>query len=251
MNLSGNTVLITGGTAGIGFAFAERFVKAGSTVIVCGRSEKKLGEAKRTFPDIITRVCDVSNTEDRKSLYEWVTTHYPEVNALVNNAGILRRFDILEANAVEEWDYFGKEIAVNLEGAMHLAMMFAPYISRKERGFLINITSGLAFAPDPSASIYAATKAAIHSFSMSLRFQLSETPVQVIEVAPPLVNTDGLLTEAVPVDEFADSVFADLENGELEIGYNNTEKSFRLSRDEIDETVQGIFNQKNKKSFGD
>lgn len=250
MNLSGNTVLITGGTAGIGFAFAQRFIDTGNTVIVCGRDDKKLQEAKRQFPTIITRVSDVSCESDRKSLFEWVITNYPEVNALVNNAGILRRFNILDVDASEQWDYFSSEIAVNQEGAMHLAMMFASYFSKQAHGFIINMTSGLAFTPDPSALIYSATKAAIHSFSMSLRMQLSETPVKVIEVAPPLVNTDGSMTEAVSVNEFADSVFSDLKQGKQEIGYGNTEKSFRLSRDEIDEQVEHIFNQKNNQSFG-
>lgn len=250
MNLSGNTVLITGGTAGIGLAFAQRFIDAGNTVIVCGRDEKKLQEAKRQFPAIITRVSDVSSVSDRKSLFEWVTTNYPEVNALVNNAGILRRFNVLDVDASEQWDYFSSEMAVNLEGAMHLAMLFAPYFSKQEHAFMINITSGLAFTPDPFAPIYSATKAAIHSFSISLRMQLLDTPVKVIEVAPPLVNTDGSLTEAVPLDEFADSVFTDLQEGKREIGYGSTEKSFRLSRDEVNEKVEEIFNHKNKQSFG-
>ncbi|HLR53416.1 MAG TPA: SDR family NAD(P)-dependent oxidoreductase [Pseudogracilibacillus sp.] len=250
MELSGNTVLITGGTSGIGFAFAKRFINAGNTVIVCGRDEEKLHETKRQFPSIITRVCDVAHSEDRKALFEWITTHYPDVNALVNNAGMLKRFNMLEVNAVEEWEDYSKEITTNQEGAIHIAMMFAPYFAKKENAFMINITSFQAFTPDPFAPIYAATKAAIHSFTISLRHQLSKTPVKIVEVAPPLVNTSGYHDSAVPTDEFVEKVFQDLQQGKLEIGYGSSEASFRLSRDEIDENVKQIFQKKNNESFG-
>ena len=110
MNLSGNTILITGGGSGIGLAFTERFVEAGNTVIICGRRESKLQEAKEKFPEIITRVCDVTVEADRLELFEWVTTHYPEVNVLVNNAGIQQRYHVLKTNAKEDWSYYNNEI---------------------------------------------------------------------------------------------------------------------------------------------
>jgi len=253
MNLTRSTVLITGGSDGIGFSLAERFMRQGNTVIVCGRQEQKLHEAQNQLPGLITRICDVTNEEDRKSLFKWVTTHHPEVNVLVNNAGILRRFELLETDATNDWHYYGKEITVNTEGPIHLSMMFAQYFSKKENGAIVNITSGLAFTPDPYAPIYSATKAAIHSFSVSLRHQLSETPVEVIEIAPPLVNTGDFSpgTVAVPVTEFIDAVFAGLRQGKYEIGYESTENSFRMSRDEIDKTVKNIFSKKNNQSFGD
>lgn len=251
MDLTGNTVLITGGTAGIGFGLAERLIRKGNTVIVCGRQEQKLQEAKDQLPGLITRISDVTSEKDRQSLFEWVTTHYPDVNVLVNNAGILRRFDLLQTDAANDWHYYGKEITSNMDGPIHLSMMFAQPISKKRNGAIINITSGLAFTPDPYASIYSATKAAIHSFSISLRYQLSETPVEVIEIAPPLVNTSGHQTTAVPLDEFLDGILKGIEDGKSEIGYGATEKSFRMSRDEIDEAVTNIFGKKNNQSFGD
>src|SRR5574342_676289 len=132
MNLSGNTVLITGGASGIGLAFAERFIKAGSTVIVCGRRETKLQEAKDKFPGIVTRVCDVTVESDRLALFEWVTNEYPKLNVLVNNAGIQQRFNIMKANPKEDWNYYNNEITANLEAPIHLAMLFTPFLASKD-----------------------------------------------------------------------------------------------------------------------
>lgn len=245
MKLSGNTVLITGGAAGIGFAFAERFIKAGNKVIVCGRREAKLQEAKEKYPELITRICDVTKESDRISLFDWVTREHPDVNVLVNNAGIQQRYHLLNANAKDDWSYYSQEIAANIEAPFHFAMLFAPYFATKDYGAIINVSSGLAFTPMAIAPIYSATKAAVHSFTMSMRHQLEDTAIEVIEVAPPAVNTDlggaGLHTFGTPVDEFADAIFKGLEAGKNEIGYARAEKARRMSRDEIDESVKAMY----------
>lgn len=247
MKLSGNTVLITGGGAGIGFAFAERFVKSGSKVIVCGRRESKLQEAKEQMPELITRVCDVTDESERLSLFDWVTRHYPEVNVLVNNAGIQQRMNVLKAEVKEDWSYYSKEMTANMHAPIHLAMLFSQYFAEKTDAAIINVSSGLAFTPMAIAPIYSATKAGIHSFTMSLRLQLSHTGVKVIEVAPPAVNTDlggvGLHTFGEPVDAFADGIFEALEEGQEEIGYGTSEKALRMSRDEIDTTVASMYSK--------
>lgn len=245
MKLSGNTVLITGGSAGIGLAFAERFMKAGNKVIVCGRRENVLQEAKQRFPELITRVSDIGKESDRVALFDWVTANYPEVNVLVNNAGIQQRFNVLKADAKSNWSYFNNEITTNIEAPFHLAMLFAPYFAAKEEAAILNVTSGLAFTPFAIAPIYSATKAALHSFTMSLRHQLSETSVEVIEVAPPAVNTDlggtGLHTHGEPLDAFADGIFKGLEEGKQEIGYGTSVNRLRMSRDEIDEYTASMY----------
>ncbi|MFP7298296.1 SDR family oxidoreductase [Neobacillus niacini] len=245
MKLSGNTILITGGAAGIGFAFAERFMEAGNKVIVCGRREAKLQEAKRKYPELITHMCDVTKESDRIALFDWITSEHPEVNVLVNNAGIQQRYHVLKTNAKENWSYYNQEIASNIEAPFHFAMLFAPYFSKKDYGAIINISSGLAYTPMAVAPIYSAAKAAVHSFTMSLRHQLEDTAIEVIEVAPPAVNTDlggaGLHTFGTPVDEFADAIFKGLEAGETEIGYARAEKAMRMSRDEIDESVKSMY----------
>jgi uncharacterized oxidoreductase len=250
MKLSGNTILITGGAAGIGFAFAERFIKAGNKVIICGRREAKLQEAKGKYPELITRVCDVTKESDRVALFDWAMSEHPDVNVLVNNAGIQQRYHVLKTNPKEDWRYYSQEIASNIEAPFHLAMLFAPYFANKDYGAILNVSSGLAFTPMAIAPIYSATKAAVHSFTMSLRHQLEDTAIEVIEVAPPAVNTDlggaGLHTFGTPVDEFADAIFKGLETGKTEIGYARAENAMRMSRDEIDETVKMMYaNMKN------
>ncbi|HEY2420834.1 MAG TPA: SDR family NAD(P)-dependent oxidoreductase [Neobacillus sp.] len=246
MKLSGNTILITGGSAGIGLAFAERFIKAGNKVIVCGRREDVLHNVKEKYPSIDTRVVDVSIESERVALFDWVTEKYPEVNVLVNNAGIQQRFNVLKADTKENWSYFNKEINTNIEAPVHLSMLFAPFFAKKEDATIVNVTSGLAFTPAMFAPIYSATKAALHSFTMSLRYQLTETSVEVIEVAPPAVNTDlggvGLHNIGEPLDAFADGIFKGLEEGKKEIGYGTSVKALRMSRDEIDQQLANMYN---------
>ncbi|PAE17424.1 short-chain dehydrogenase [Virgibacillus sp. 7505] len=248
MDLKGNKILITGGASGIGFAFAERFLQAGNEVIVCGRRESKLQEARDKHPELITRVCDVTVESERTALFEWVKQEHPDVNILVNNAGIQQRFNVLETDAVNDWAYFNKEISANVEAPFHLSMLFAPFIaSSGKKAAIINVTSGLAFTPMAIAPIYSATKAALHSFTMSLRLQLAETEVEVIEVAPPAVNTDlggvGIHTFGEPVDAFAEGIFKGLAEGKEEIGYGTSAKALRMSRDEIDEAVKNIYSR--------
>ncbi len=246
MKLSGNTILITGGSAGIGLAFAERFLKAGNKVIITGRRENALQNAQEKYPELITYVSDLTNESDRLSLFNWVSENHPEVNVLVNNAGIQQRFNVLKADAKTNWSYFNNELTTNIEAPFHLCMLFAPFFAEKENAAIINVTSGLAFTPFAIAPIYSATKAALHSFTVSLRHQLSDTSVEVIEVAPPAVNTDlggaGLHTHGEPLDEFADGIFKGLEEGKLEIGYGTSVERLRMSRDKVDEHVKNMYN---------
>ncbi|PLT30596.1 SDR family oxidoreductase [Peribacillus deserti] len=245
MNWSGNTILITGGSSGIGLAFAERFLKRGNTVIVCGRSEEKLSQAKEKFPELHTRVCDVSVESDRVSLLEWVKSSYPEVNILVNNAGIQQRFNLLEQT--KDWSYYNQEIKANFEAPIHLTMLFLNHLAEKEKAGILNVTSGLAFTPMAIAPIYCATKAALHSFTISLRHQLSKTNIEVFEIAPPAVNTDlggpGLHTFGEPLDEFADGIFEGLDSNQQEIGYGRSAKAMKMSREEIDQAVEQMNKQ--------
>lgn len=236
MELGGNTVLVTGGASGIGLAIAERFLRAGSEVIVCGRREGKLREAAETHPGLRTRVCDVADEADRAALFEWATSEFPRLNVLVNNAGIQRRFRLTEP---EEWSETHQEIAINFDAPVHLTTVFLPHLLRQERAAVVNVTSGLAFVPMAMAPVYCATKAALRSFTLSLRHQLARTAVRVVEVIPPAVNTDlggpGLHTFGAPLDEFADSVMERMGRGELEIPYGTSERSSRASREELDE----------------
>lgn len=243
MNLAGNTILITGGASGIGLALAERFLKAGSNVIVCGRREDKLQEVKQRYPELHTRVCDVGKEQDRIDLAKWVTDSFPEVNTLINNAGIQQRQPIV--GNTQPWSFHQSEIAINLEAPIHLAMLFIPHLQQQPQSYIINVTSGLAFVPLAQAAIYSATKAALHSFTLSLRRQLANTPVKVLEIVPPAVQTDlggaGLHTFGAPLNDFADFIIAGLANGEEEVGYGTSDINRKASREHLND----IFNRMN------
>lgn len=174
LKLSGNTILITGGATGIGFSLAEAFVKLGNTVIICGRREDKLNEAKEKLPGIIIKRCDVSREEERKALYDWIESNFKGINVLVNNAGIQRPIDFRKG--MEDILKNGDEIEINLRSQIYLSARFIPLLSKQKDATIINISSGLGFAPLATFPIYCATKAAIHSFSVSLRYQLKEIP---------------------------------------------------------------------------
>jgi uncharacterized oxidoreductase len=187
MKTSGNTVLITGGATGIGFSLAGAFLEHDNEVIICGRRENKLKEAKAGFPRLQTRVCDVSRVEERKALFDWVKTGFENINILVNNAGIQRIIDFKKGE--EAFSDIESEIATNLVAPAHLSSLFVPLFMQNDAA-IVNISSSLAFRPLPHVPIYCGTKAAIHAFSIALRKQLQETSVKVFEIVPPLVETE-------------------------------------------------------------
>lgn len=239
MKMNGNTVLVTGGASGIGLAIAIRFLAAGNDVLICGRREDKLREASLQHPQLKTFVCDLSREAGRRELVRWSTSEFPQLNAVVHNAGIQNRIDI---NRAGTWPQAEHEIAINLEAPIHLSMLLIPHLLLQANPVLINVTSGLAFSPLARVPVYCATKAALHSFTLSLRRQLETTPIQVIEIIPPAVNTDlggpGLHTFGVALDEFADRVMKRLAGGDLEIAYGFAEKASHASRAELDETFR-------------
>jgi uncharacterized oxidoreductase len=239
MNLSNNTILLTGGATGIGLALAKRLRAAGSEVIICGRRADKLREAQTQVPGLHTYECDVADAADRARLASQVQADFPMLNVLINNAGIQNRFQLADLPAdLAAWEAQRQEIAINFDAPIHLAALLIPHLRQQREPAIINVTSGLAFAPMAGAPIYGATKAALHSFTMSLRQQLASTGIRVLEIVPPGVNTDlggpGLHTWAVPVDDFADSIVARLAAGEEEVGYGTSEAIRLASRAEID-----------------
>jgi uncharacterized oxidoreductase len=236
MELAGHAVLVTGGATGIGSAIATRFLKAGSDVLICGRRADKLTELQRRHPQLHTRVCDVEDPAQRVALRDWVINELPTLDVLVNNAGIQQHVRLLDQ---PDWEIIHREIAINFESHVHLSTLFIPHLMRQPRPAIINVSSGLSFVPLARVPIYSATKAAIHSFTLSLRQQLRETPVEVIEVIPPGVNTDlggpGLHTWGVALDEFADAVFQQLQGANVcEIAYQFSAESSRASREALD-----------------
>ena len=188
VELSGNCVLITGGATGIGFCLAEELLGRGNEVIICGRREDRLREARRRHRRLITYVCDVTSEIARKALVGWATSEFPELNILVNNAGIRIPADF--ARGGQSAADIVSEIDVNLIAPIALSALLIPHLKKKDRAAIINVSSGLAFVPLASVPVYSATKAGLHSFTLSLRHQLRKSNVRVIEIIPPTVDTE-------------------------------------------------------------
>ena len=235
MNLRNRTVLITGGATGIGLALAKRFTAAGNKVIICGRREERLEAARRELPSVITIRADVASEDERLRLFETVVSQHPEIDVLVNNAGIQNR----PPSVTEPQDFkaYQREIATNLEAPVHLSLLFVKHLTQMPDAAIINVTSGLAFSPLAFMPMYCATKAALHSFTLSLRHQLRDTSVKVIEVIPPKVQTDlggvGLHDDGVPLEGFADHTWSQLSLGPEEFGFGFSEKNRLASREEL------------------
>jgi len=204
MKTSGNTVLITGGGSGIGLALTKALVRSGNQVVICGRRRDRLKAVQARMPGVYFRVCDVSKARSRKALVEWLLSDFRQLNVLINNAGIQRQVNFLKGpKDLHEAD---NEVATNLMAPIHLSAQLLLHLRRKKEAAIVNISSGLAFTPLASVPVYCATKAAIHSWSLSLRHQLRNTSVRVFEVAPPMVATE--LAEERNRPEVGDNVMS-------------------------------------------
>jgi len=221
MILSNNKILITGGATGIGLGLTERFIAEGNTVLICGRRAVALKAVSDKYPTVITRVCDLSKANEREQLYNWIQTEHPDLNILINNAGIQ------QAVPLSDTDFYPKstaEIAINIEAPLHLSSLFSnlPLLHT-----IMNVSSGLGFVPIARMAVYCATKAFLHSFTLSLRHVLKPKNIEVIEIIPPAVNTElgGHARQgfAPSVDEFVAVVFEQLKEQKTEITYGFSE----------------------------
>ncbi|GAB3748602.1 SDR family oxidoreductase [Spirosoma pomorum] len=231
MNISNNKILITGGASGIGLGLTERFVQEGNTVIICGRREDVLNDVTAKHPSVISRVCDLSLSEDRQALYQWIAEEHPDLNVLVNNAGVQQWM------SVSDDDFFSRakaELAINVEAPLELTSLF---INLPSLTTILNVTSGLAFVPLTKVPVYSATKAFFHSFTLSLRALLTPKNIEVIEVIPPALNTDlggkGLHDQAPPVSAFIDAIFEQLKAGKTELTFGFSDVMAKATPDEL------------------
>jgi uncharacterized oxidoreductase len=174
-------VLITGGASGIGFAMAKRFHAQGNQVILVGRSEAALAQAASALPGALTSVADVAITQDRERL----VLEFADIHVLVNNAGM----QISTPIAQNTPELIAHELQVNFLAPVLLSRAYLPLLIKQPCAAIINVSSGLALVPKEASSMYCASKAALHSFSKTLRWQLESTSVRVFEVLPPLVDT--------------------------------------------------------------
>lgn len=237
MQISSNTILITGGGTGIGFALAEQFSKLENEVIICGRREKKLREAKEKLPLIHINVCDLSQENVRKDFAKLLIRKFPRLNILINNAGIQQRIDLKKADEINR---IREEIEVNLLAPIHLSALLIPHLKEKKEAAIINISSGLAFAPIAAVPIYCVSKAAIHSYSLSLRHQLAKTSIKVFEIIPPIVDTEldkgkrdiDIKNRAISPEEFAKQSIEVIKNDVYESAIGAAEY-LRSKREEL------------------
>ena len=238
MNLANNKILITGGASGIGLGLTERFLQENNTVIICGRRESVLNEVKAKFPTVITKVCDLGIEAERIALYEWISENHPDLNVLVNNAGIQNWMTITDADFYENMK---SEISTNIEAPLHLTSLF---VQLKSLTTVMNVTSVLAFSPFAKVPVYSATKAFFRSFTLSLRHLLKAKNIEVIEIIPPALNTDlgGIgLHDAHPiVSSFIASIFEQLKEGKSELTFGTSETRLNASVPELKASFEAL-----------
>ncbi len=237
MRMKNSTVLITGGTSGIGLELAAQLLKRGNAVIVTGRDQSALDAARVKYPGLITIRSDVSDPVAIRELFETVTTQYPALNVLVNNAGIMRKIDLQQSADLAD---LTREIEINFKGAVWMVSAFLPHLTKQTSAAIVNVSSGLAFVPMAISPIYSASKAAIHAYTRTLRAQLKNTPVAVVELAPPGTDTplfhgdfsdrDVSGVKPMPVQTLVKRAIAGIEKGALEIRPGLSNVLYLMSR---------------------
>lgn len=189
MNMHENTILITGGGSGIGRGLAESFHRFGNQIIVAGRRQRVLGDLCAANPGMKYLLVDVREASSIRDLAGQVSQEFPSLNCLINNAGVQYRGINFAAGSFDDAALLD-EVQTNLIGLIRMCAAFLPQLKDKEAATLVNVSSGLAFVPRAFLPIYCATKAAVHSFTLSLRWQLRDEKIQVVELIPPWVKTD-------------------------------------------------------------
>jgi uncharacterized oxidoreductase len=186
MYLSNRTILITGGTSGIGLELARQLLERKNTVIITGREQQRLDEAKSKLPGVHAIQSDSSKPEQVELLRREILARFPALDTLVNNAGIMRNLNLNQDRALPD---VTQEINTNLSGPIQMVQAFLPHLKSCKSALIVNVSSGLAFVPFPLSPVYSASKAGMHAFTRCLRVQLRSSGVTVVELAPPGVET--------------------------------------------------------------
>ncbi|RPE05723.1 SDR family NAD(P)-dependent oxidoreductase [Chitinophaga lutea] len=232
MQLHGNTVLITGGSSGAGLALAAVLLEKGNRVLICGRSEEKLAAAKRQLPQAHIFRCNIADANDCRRLCEWVAANHPDCNILVNNAAIVHRKQFLTEPGILEMGE--QEFSTNVLGPIRLIKMLIPLLTENRQPAVVNITTGLVYAPKAAYPFYNATKAALHAFTQVLRLQAAGLPVKIFEVMLPAMNTPwhegNPPAIAIPVEKAVAEMLCGLEKDKPEIRVAGVKLLYLLSR---------------------
>ena len=240
MKTSDNTILITGGTAGIGYELAKLFIKE-NKVIVTGRDQERLDKAVASIPGLIGIKSDVAVETDVIALTDRISKDYPELNILINNAGAATY-----NNVMTDTDVFEKaqmEMHVNYLSVIRLNQRLLPVLQRQNEAAIVNVSSIAAFAPRVQAATYAATKAALHSYSRTTRHFLKDTGVRVFELMPPLVATDfsaaiGGHKNGMPAAEVAQALMTAFETETYEVHVGRTAQVYKLYLESPEKAIQ-------------
>ena len=231
MDTSNNTILITGGGSGIGYALAKEFMNRRNKVIIVGRSNKKLQMAKKTMSNLITYACDITSPSDRDDLLLEIESNHNDLNVLINNAGIQYNYSSIED--LSSIDRIRPEFYTNLLAPIELSCLLLPLLLQRESAAVVNVTSLLGIVPKKSAPIYCSSKAGLHIFSKTLRYQLEDTPIRVFEIIPPIVDTDmtiGRGSGKISPEELTEEFMRSFEQDRYEINIGKTKILRRLHR---------------------
>jgi uncharacterized oxidoreductase len=236
MKMRSNTIFITGGTSGIGKGLAEAFHRLGNRVIISGRREDRLHAICTANPGMQHFVLDVADLTSIKTTASKVIKEFPSLNCIFNNSGIQRRHDFAAETPIDDAAMLA-QIQTNLVGLIRVTAAFLPHLKNQQSATLLNVSSGLAFVPLSDFPVYCATKAAVHSFSLSLRSQLKDTKIKVIELIPPYVATElggGAPTPAgalrqMPLDTFIAETMKELEGDADEIAISGAKNLLAAS----------------------
>ena len=233
MKTTKNTILITGGSAGIGFETAKLLSEQGNKVIIIGRDQNRLDEAKAKLSNVATIKADVSKAEDVKELVATISRLYPELNVVINNAGRALLYNLADGNQ----DAFANaedEMLTNYLSIIRLNQQLLPLLKQQEEAAIVNVSSVVAYVPGITLPTYAASKAAVHSYTTSLRLSLENTSVKVFELFPPLVNTEFSKEigghNGIEPSQVAEELLEGLKNDEFEIRVGDTAKIYDLFR---------------------
>lgn len=231
MKTTNNTILITGGSAGIGFEIAKLLSEKGNNVIITGRNEERLNQAASKLNNVKTIVSDVSKAEDVEKLVAQITQDFPQLNMVINNAGQAFVFDMTAENA-NGFKKAEAEMLTNYLSAIRLNEKLLPILKTQQNAAIVNVSSITAYVPSGLAT-YSASKAALHSYTQSLRFALEkDTQIKVFEIIPPLVDTDFSAPiggkSGISPTLVAEEFLASLENDNFEIRVGQTEDIYRL-----------------------
>ena len=231
MNIQNKKILITGGGSGIGFAIAKAFSEKGNQIILAGRNEEKLEKASLSLKNTSYIVCDVSDDRDVKNLVKQINENFRGIDILVNNAGVAKPQPLISPDGIYENAKY--EMEINYLSVLRLTERLLPFLKASHEAAIINIQSIVSYSPNSNIATYSATKAALHSYSQSLRLVLQKTNphIKVFEVFPPFVDTDltkGLETEKMSPTEVAQDILASVSKDEYAIRNGKTKNIYQL-----------------------